>query len=395
MTVFAICAAFLTALTVTLLVVPLARRRAAPGGPTQAEASLEVLREDLAELERDLASGTVAPGDYEAAKRDLKRRILEDSLPDKAPAERKGIASPVALAVIVPLAAASLYVAIGNPAALEPQGAADQHPDAAQIEAMVAKLAARLRSAPDDPEGWTMLARSYRVLGRHADAAAAFARAEKRVASDPKLLTDWAESRALAEDRGLAGEPEQLLARALAIDPDFAPALALSGAAAFEREDWKGAIALWERLAKQYPAGTEEGDAVARSLAAARERIGQPAIAAAAARVSGRVSLARSVAAKAAPTDTVFVFARAAGGSPMPLAVLRKQVKDLPAEFSLDDSMALAAGAKLSGASEVIVGARVSRAGNATPQSGDLQGLSRPVKVGATGVAVVIDTALP
>jgi cytochrome c-type biogenesis protein CcmH len=79
----------------------------------------------------------------------------------------------------------------------------------------------------------------------------------------------------------------------------------------------------------------------------------------------------------------------------MPLAVLRKQVKDLPLEFALDDSMAMAPNLKLSGFAEVIVGARVSRSGNATPQSGDLQGLSRPVKVGATGVGVVIDTAVP
>ncbi|MGH8682561.1 MAG: c-type cytochrome biogenesis protein CcmI/CycH, partial [Burkholderiales bacterium] len=107
------------------------------------------------------------------------------------------------------------------------------------------------------------------------------------------------------------------------------------------------------------------------------------------------VSLAPALAAQAAPTDTVFIFARAASGPPMPLAVLRKQVKDLPLEFALDDSLAMAPNLKLSGFAEVIVGARVSRSGNATPQSGDLQGVSRPVKVGAAGVAVVIDTAVP
>jgi cytochrome c-type biogenesis protein CcmH len=91
----------------------------------------------------------------------------------------------------------------------------------------------------------------------------------------------------------------------------------------------------------------------------------------------------------------VFVFARAAEGPRMPLAILRKQVKDLPVEFALDDSMAMAPNMKLSSFAEVVVGARVSRSGNATPQSGDLEGLSRPVKVGASGVAVVIDNTLP
>ena len=120
-----------------------------------------------------------------------------------------------------------------------------------------------------------------------------------------------------------------------------------------------------------------------------------PAAASGGAKVSGKVSVAPALAGKAAPTDVVFIFARAASGPPMPLAVLRKQVKDLPVEFALDDSMAMAPNLKLSGFAEVVVGARISRSGSATPQSGDLQGLSRPVKVGASGVAVVIDTAVP
>jgi cytochrome c-type biogenesis protein CcmH len=101
------------------------------------------------------------------------------------------------------------------------------------------------------------------------------------------------------------------------------------------------------------------------------------------------------LAGRAAPTDTVFIFARAASGPPMPLAVLRKQVRDLPLEFTLDDTMAMAPNVKLSDFPAVIIGARVSRSGSATAQSGDLRGQSKPVKVGTTGIAVVIDTAIP
>jgi len=91
----------------------------------------------------------------------------------------------------------------------------------------------------------------------------------------------------------------------------------------------------------------------------------------------------------------VFVFARAAEGPRMPLAIMRFQVKDLPAKFHLDDSMAMSPAAKLSNHPNVIIGARVSKSANATPQPGDLQGASKPVKAGATGVTVIIDQLVP
>jgi cytochrome c-type biogenesis protein CcmH len=403
-TAFVIAAAALAAMTVLAVVVPLVRRAPGARGTTQSEASIAVLRDQLAELERDLANGTLGREGYESARRELKRRILEDCAPEALPGERPHFGSTLALALAVPLAALLLYAWLGNPAALDPQArlAAQPHPDAAQFEAMVEKLASRLRSTPGDAEGWLMLARSYRALGRHPDAAAAFGRAEARVASDARLLTEWAESTALAAGGTLSGRPAELLARALAIDPDYGHALALAGAAAFERADWKEALAHWERLAGRLAKDSPEAEMVARSIAAAREQLGtaapdrpEPAAPAAPARVAGRVSLAPALASQASPTDTVFIFARAAGGPPAPLAVLKKQVKDLPAEFSLDDSMAMAPSLKLSGFAEVVVGARVSKSGNAIPQSGDLQGLTRPVKVGATGVALVIDSALP
>jgi cytochrome c-type biogenesis protein CcmH len=79
----------------------------------------------------------------------------------------------------------------------------------------------------------------------------------------------------------------------------------------------------------------------------------------------------------------------------MPLAILRKQVRDLPASFTLDDSMAMAPNMALSNFGEVVVGARISRSGQAMPQSGDLEGLSAPVKVGSRNIDVVIETAIP
>jgi cytochrome c-type biogenesis protein CcmH len=91
----------------------------------------------------------------------------------------------------------------------------------------------------------------------------------------------------------------------------------------------------------------------------------------------------------------VFIFAQAAQGPKMPLAIVRKQVKDLPYPFSLDDSMAMSPAMKISSFPDVVVAARVSKSGNAMPQAGDLEGTSKPVKLGASGLAVVIDSTRP
>ena len=326
--------------------------------------------------------------------------MLEDTAGDErataAPQRRRRAA--VATAVALPVAAGGLYLVLGTPGALDPsQTQAQLGP--ADIEAMVAKLAVRLESRPDDLEGWAMLGRSYKVLGRNEEAARAYAKAETLIAADPRLLVDYAEALALAHGGDLQGKPAELIARALELDPQYPLALMLSGAVRYQREDYGAAIREWEKLRARLEPDSDEARAIDQSIAKAREfaaaKPGRPPAAgapAAQANVAGTVRLAGELAKKAAPTDTVFIFARAAGGAGAPLAVMRRQVRDLPLEFSLDDTMAMAPNRKLSGAAEVVVGARISRSGNAIAQSGDLQGWSPPVKVGAVGVAVVIDT---
>jgi cytochrome c-type biogenesis protein CcmH len=407
-TVFLVVAAAMVAVAVAWVLVPLLARRS-PARPAPEAANLAVLRDQLAELDADLTRGTLPRERYEQAKLELERRVLDDVELERPVG---GGAPPTAsawtaalLGALIPVAAAVLYLAVGTPTALAPQTAsgAKHELSRADLDAMVAKLATHLERNPDDAQGWMLLARSYYVMSRYPEAVRAYERAAELVPGDADLLADYADALGMAQGRGLQGKPLELVRRALEIDPNQWKALALAGTAAFDRKDFGEAIAYWERLKRVVPPDSEMGRSVDASIAEARE-LGniKPAAKAAAktapasdAKVAGRVSLAKELAAKAAPTDTVFIFARAAAGPPMPLAVLRKQVRDLPAEFTLDDSLAMAPSLKLSGFPEVIVGARISRSGSATPQSGDLQGLSRPVKLGATGVAVVIDTALP
>ena len=277
-----------------------------------------------------------------------------------------------------------------------------------QIAAMVDGLAARMKDRPDDGKGWTMLARSYTVLGRFADALPAYARATDLLPKDATLLADYAD--AVAATQGTANTPQSmaLVERALVIDPDHPKALALAGTALYDRGDYAGAVSRWQKIADKLPPDSELAKQIQGSIVEARERAtasGKPAPAAASAptataavapapstaALTGTVTLDAGLAAKASPADTVFVFARAAGGGRMPLAVQRARVADLPLAFRLDDSMAMAPGATLSGAKQVIVGARVSKSGNAIPQAGDLSGEVAPVAPGASGIAIRID----
>ncbi len=277
--------------------------------------------------------------------------------------------------------------------------AASGMPDATQLAAMVEKLAARLKAEPEDVKGWSMLGRVQLVRGLPAEAVTAYQQALALRTDDASLLTDYAEALGMKNGRTLAGEPTKLLNRALMLDPNHGKALALAGSAAFERSDYASAITVWEKLLAVSPPEAEFAAQVRASVAEARQLAGQAPQAAAApmpvpppapatASVSGKVTLAPALSARAAPDDTVFIVARASEGPRVPLAVLRRQVKDLPISFTLDDSLAMAPTMKLSNFSKVIVIARISKSGQAMPVAGDITGQSAVVEVGAKALQI-------
>jgi cytochrome c-type biogenesis protein CcmH len=301
------------------------------------------------------------------------------------------------------------YAWKGSPALKPAPAAAAAAPDAEeqaarkQVEEMVDKLAQRLKEKPDDATGWQMLGRSYTVLGRVDDALPAYAKAVALRGNDAGTLADFADALATKNGGQATPESDAIVARALLANPMHLKALALAGTSAFERADYATAVRYWEKMAQGLPPDSPDAPRLQASLAEARKRGGitAPATptaaapgAAANASVSGTVTLSPALAGKASPTDTVFVFARAAQGPRMPLAVLRAQVKDLPLKYKLDDSMAMAPSARISGAAQVIVGARISKSGNAIPQPGDLSGESAPVAPGASGIAITIGSAV-
>ena len=424
MLIFWSIAALLLAVTLALLLWPLLRGRHAAVAPDADSAAIAVYRDQKQVLDAECGDGVITPDERDAAVAELARRLgAEVAAPQAATTNRPGRRgawfAALALLVLIPSAAVILYARLGNPgaAAIVAGGDAGNGHEISdsQIAAMVDNLAQRLQSRPDDAEGWVLLARSYAALGRFADAANAYARADALIPDNSALLADYADALAMAQGKRLAGKPAELIRRALAIDPQHRKALALAATAALEARDLDGALAYWRRLLAQFPEGSDDArqinTIVAQIESAKRDgrtvsgpadkaplRTDQPAIAKqapAGATIAGRVEIAPALAAKVALTDTVFIFARAVDGPRVPLAVLRVPARELPRQFTLDDNMGMAPGVKLSAAAAVIVEARISKSGNALPQPGDFSGRSAPIKPGATGVTVTIDQIVP
>ena len=398
---------------------------------------IPTLRRQLEQLRELHEAGVLPATQYEEGKVALERRIVDLVMsgavdqPAAAPAEHSQAAGPagkkepgLSRRLLATLGGGVLVLAVagywwmGSPEQLAvgpgstggssmagtgpagaTGGAAPHDTSQAQIADMVERLSARMKDSPEDAEGWAMLGRSYSVLGRHPEALAAYEKAVKLRKDDAQLLADYADSLAVKNDRQLAGEPMKWVEAALKLEPGNFKALALAGTDAFDRKDYATAVKHWSKLVESAPPDNSFAQQILGGLSEARQLAGMPALPAAApapmalpgASVSGSITLAPGLAGKAAPDDTLFVFARAADGAQrMPLAILRRQVKDLPLSFTLDDSSSMSPAARISAVKSVIVSARISKSGQATPAPGDLTGQSAAVDVGATGIAIEI-----
>ena len=394
-------------------------------------ANASIYRDQFADLDADLRRGTISDAQYAEARGELERRLLEEGRAEPKVATtpmKASRATAVAVAVAVPLVAGLLYWKLGSPDAFSPiatpmDSAHQLGPE--QVNQMVEQLTARLQKEPDNVEGWLILARTQYTMRNFTQAAAAYEKLVALAPDEPELLADYADALAMSRNRDLSGKPTELINQALKLDPTQWKALAMAGTAAFDRKDYKAAVDYWERLRASQPPDSPIAQTIVASINEARQLGGMPPLAAdakaasaappamadaptkaaptkdvgkgttaAVAAVVGTVKLADAIRAKAAPTDTVFIFARAAEGSRMPLALTSMKVSELPAKFTLDDTMAMSE-MKLSSVGSVIVGARVSKSGRPMPGSGDLEGLSSPVPVGAKDVAITIDRVLP
>lgn len=420
MMLFWVIAACLIVAALLFVVPPLLKRTVAAPTVDHDHLNVSVYRDQLTELEKDLANGVISQEQHDRSRLEIERRMLSDVKPSDegskpAPLTAASRVSAIGIAVLLPVATLLIYRTIGTPIAMDEkaveqvaaQEAESAHADTGkQVANMIAELQARLEQEPDNLEGWLMLARSYRFLKRHGEAAAAFEKALPVMEGNAQLLADYADTLAMSTNGDLSGRPIQLIDRALQADPTNVQALWLKGTHQYESQDYAGALQTWRRLQHIVPPGSEESQIMANNISEIESRMRTAgltvpaddapiAAAPAVVGVSGRVMLAAELQGKVAPGDTVFVFARAANGPRIPLAIVKKPAAELPMEFSLDSSMAMMPDMSLANYKDVVIGARISKTGNAMAQSGDLEGLSPVVQVGATGLVVTIDRAVP
>ena len=346
--------------------------------------NITIAQHRLAELKENRLSGGLSQEQYEEQLADLEQ-ALSDDLEIKShvtAAQSQGRWVIYVLALGIPLLAGSLYFTLGNYQAISHSAEMSVDPEAlklAEINKMVGGLAEKMKANPDDAKGWLMLGRSYKALDQFPKAVDAFANAYRLLGDQAEVMLLYADAIAYANDKNLAGKPTELVFKALALEPDNMNALWLGGMAKAQQGDPATAIKLWKKLETLLPPNSESLQEIQDLLAKiestdAINRVStQPTDVAAVALVV-QVSLAPELHKSTSPGDTVFVYAQALSGPKMPLAIVRKQVSDLPLSVSLNDTMAMMPTMKLSNFSQVKLLARISKSGNAMSQPGDLIG---------------------
>ena len=404
----------------------------------------EIAKERLAEVALRLEQGDISQQEFEQTQKEIELSLLQDVHDGEAKAHISPKVERNSFVIItaIPLMALALYWLWGSPDSINlssqaristtsvPQSnnssqtpmAPNSKKHVGSVEEMAELLEKKLQQDPKNPNGWYTLGRTYMSLKQYDKAVAALKRLRALVGDDETVLITLADAMTMSRKGRMAGEPFELIKKALNLKPNDPTALWLAGLGYEETGDTKTAIKLWKQLLPLVAAEPNSLHQVQSLIAAAERKMGieptvvvgkpvamptpmakssspQPganATSNTAASITVMVNLSDENKSKVSPNDFVLVYARAANGPRMPLAIVRKQVKDLPLTVVLDDSMAMQPAMKLSNFPMVNILARVSKSGQAMPQSGDMQGQFGPLNVqGAKPVTVVIDKVIP
>ena len=407
---------------------------------SQSQANVKVYREQILDLDREHANGHLSDAEWQQSRDELSVRLLQDTAVEDEPqliTQAQSWRTAVVIALVFPISALGLYIWLGAPEAISPMPpasalaeAATEQAAAPNLDQIVENLASKLQADPNNLEGWVLLGRTHRSMGNLDAALSAFDRALKLNADD-ELILARAEVLAAKNQGRFDGEPWRVIREVLQRDPQNYAALLLAGSASYANNRYADALEFWQRARLRLSADHPDVPNLIEAMSTVQAKLKNPASpsstpaaqsaqgavpaqgsaasgaapaaavasaaggAASALNVSGQVRLSAALKSQTSPTDVVFVYAVPANGERMPLALLKTTVAQLPLSFTLDDSSAMLPDRKLSGASQVLVKARISKSGNAIPQSGDWEGSLGPVKVGATGLDLEIKTQRP
>ena len=407
---------------------------------SQSQANVKVYREQILDLDREHANGHLSDAEWQQSRDELSVRLLQDTAVEDEPqliTQAQSWRTAVVIALVFPISALGLYIWLGAPEAISPMlpasalaEVATEQAAAPNLDQIVENLASKLQADPNNLEGWVLLGRTHRSMGNLDAALSAFDRALKLNADD-ELILARAEVLAAKNQGRFDGEPWRVIREVLQRDPQNYAALLLAGSASYANNRYADALEFWQRARLRLSADHPDVPNLIEAMSTVQAKLKNPASpsstpaaqsaqgavpaqgsaasgaapaaavasaaggAASALNVSGQVRLSAALKSQTSPTDVVFVYAVPANGERMPLALLKTTVAQLPLSFTLDDSSAMLPDRKLSGASQVLVKARISKSGNAIPQSGDWEGSLGPVKVGATGLDLEIKTQRP
>ena len=350
-----------------------------------------IYREELEKLEVERTVGSINSADYEIAHAEMRQRLFQDtSEEDDRSVMGSSKITVIGLCVFITVLSAGFYFSLGDATRIAEKNT-EQPMTQEGVEKMVTEFASKMEKDPTNLQGWVMLARSYRILGRNEEAAKAYERAGNFIDSDPQLLADYADILASNANGNFSGKPQKLINQALKLDPNNLMALWLSGTASYTAGNYKAAVQTWEKLAQQLPPGTEDVRSIEASIADARAKGGLSAQASVNTKgISGKIEISADLKSKVKSGDIVMVIARKPGER-MPVAVLKASVSEFPMNFSLTDALAMNPSAPLSHLSEASIEVRISKTGMAKPEVGDLISAVQIVKVGANNIRLVID----
>jgi len=377
---FWIVAAALLALALAILLIPLVRASRMQAADPRQQQNIQIAREKKQLLETQLAEGEIDQAAFDAAYVDLQTALaLELERGEAGNESARGNWMALLVLLAIPCASIALYMVYGEYRVIEdPQltQAAPQQSQAAapqmSLEEMAVAIEERLRKDPDDAEAWYMLGRVQMGKQQFDSAVNAFRRSDALMADEPGILFALADALAMQNNGSLLGEPEALVQRGLQLAPRFPNGLWLAGMAAEQRQDFSSAHHYWSLLLPMITDDAAGANEVRGLLASLEQR--DPSLVKAAGgkrQVTLRIDISEELRSQASAENAVFVYARAMQGPPMPLAVKRLQLKDLPLTLSLGDDDAMMPSMKLSSFDQVVVGARVSFSGNPVAQSGD------------------------